>query len=141
MNLVLETLYKQQTKFLETDFEKLYGFVRTRITQRSCLILFTNFESLSSLQRQLPYIRSIARQHLLLVDFFENTELKQIVEAEVDNMEDLYIKTIAERFAYEKRLIVKELQQHGITTILSAPEKLTVNTVNKYLELKARAAI
>jgi len=141
MSHVLEMLYRQQTKFLETDFEKLYGFIKTRITQRSCLILFTNFESLSSLQRQLPYIRSIARQHLLLVVFFENTELKQVTEAEVDNMEDLYIRTIAERFAYEKRLIVKELQQHGITAILTAPEKLTVNAVNKYLELKARRAI
>jgi len=141
MNQVLELLYRQQTKFVETDFEKLYGFIRTRITQRSLLILFTNFESLSSLQRQLPYIRSIARQHLLLVVFFENTELRQLTETQVDNMEDLYIKTIAERFAYEKRLIVKELQQHGITTILTAPQNLTINTVNKYLELKARRAI
>jgi len=141
MNHILELLYKQQTKFLETDFEKLYGFIRTKITQRSCLILFTNFESLASLQRQLPYIRSIARQHLLLVVFFENTELKQLTETEVSNMEDLYIKTIAERFAYEKRLIVKELQQHGITTILTTPQNLTINTVNKYLELKARRAI
>ena len=141
MSQVLETLYRQQTKFLETDFEKLYGFIRTRITQRSLLVLFTNFESLSSLQRQLPYIRNIARQHLLLIVFFENTELRQLTETEVDNMEDLYIKTIAERFAYEKRLIVKELQQHGITTILTAPQNLTINTVNKYLELKAQRAI
>jgi len=138
---VLELLYKQQTNFLETDFERLYGFVKTRITQRSLLILFTNFESMSGLQRQLPYIRSIARQHLLLVVFFENTELRQLTDTQVDNMEDLYIRTIAERFAYEKRLMVKELQQHGITTILTAPQNLTINTVNKYLELKARRAI
>ena len=141
MNQVLEVLYRQQTQFLETDFEKLYAFVRTKITQRSLLVLFTNFETVSSLQRQLPYIRSMAKQHLLLVVFFENTELKVLTETEVNNMEDLYIKTIGERFAYEKRLIVKELQQHGITTILTAPQNLTINAVNKYLELKARRAI
>ena len=141
MNQVLELLYKQQTQFLETDYEKLYAFVRTRITQRSLLVLFTNFETLSSLQRQLPFIRSIAKQHLLLVVFFENTELRVLTESQVDNMEDLYIKTIGERFAFEKRLIVKELQQHGITTILTAPQNLTINAVNKYLELKARRAI
>jgi uncharacterized protein (DUF58 family) len=141
MSHVLEMLYRQQTKFLETDFEKLYGFVRTKITQRSLLIMFTNFESLSSLQRQLPYLRNIARQHLLLVIFFENTELKELTETTVDNIEDLYIKTIADRFAYEKRLMVKELQQHGIAVILTAPQQLTINTVNKYLELKARMAI
>ena len=141
MNQILEVLYRQQTQFLETDFEKLHALVRTRITQRSLLILFTNFESLSSLQRQLPFIRSMARNHLVMVIFFENTELKQLTESNVENMEELYIRTIAERFSYEKRLIVKELQQHGIVTILTAPQNLTVNTVNKYLELKARRAI
>ena len=141
MNQVLELLYRQQTQFLETDFEKLYAFIRTKITQRSLLVLFTNFETVSSLQRQLPYIRSIARQHLLLVVFFENTELRVLTETQVNNVEDLYIKTIGERFAYEKRLIVKELQQHGITTILTAPQNLTITAVNKYLELKARRAI
>jgi hypothetical protein len=103
--------------------------------------LFSNFESLSALKRQLPYIRSMARNHLLLVVFFENTELKQLTENKVREVESLYIKTIAEKFSYEKRLIVKELQQHGIATILTAPQNLTVNAVNKYLEIKARQAI
>lgn len=141
MSQILEILYNQQTKFLETDYEKLYALIRTRITQRSLIVLFTNFESLSGLQRQLPYIRGIARNHLVLVVFFENTGLKQLREAEVEDIEGLYSRTIAEKFAYEKRLIVKELNQHGIATILTPPEQLTVHTVNKYLEIKARLAI
>jgi len=134
-------LYNQQTNFAESDFEKLYALTRTRITQRSLLILFTNFESLAGLQRQLPYIRSMARNHLLLVVFFENTELRELSDKPVDDIEGLYIRTIADKFAYEKRLIIKELQQHGIFTIFTAPENLTINTVNKYLEIKASQAI
>jgi uncharacterized protein (DUF58 family) len=141
MGHILETLYNQQTKFLESDFEKLYAHIRTRITQRSLIVLFTNFESMSGLQRQLPFIRHIARNHLVLVVFFENTELRQLTDEPAEDIESLYTKTIAEKFVYEKRLIVKELQQHGIFTILTAPQNLTVNTVNKYLELKARQAI
>lgn len=141
MNNILEILYNQQTKFLETDYEKLHALIRTRVTQRSLIVLFTNFESLSGLQRQMSYIRGIARNHLLLIVFFENTGLQQLQTAEVKDVEGLYIKTIAEKFAYEKRLIVKELNKHGIATILTAPENLTVQTVNKYLEIKARLAI
>ena len=141
MSHILEILYNQQTKYQESDYEKLHAMVRTRITQRSLIVLFTNFESLSGLQRQLPYIRSIARQHLVLVVFFENTGLGQLREMEAATIEEVYTKTIAEKFAYEKRLIVKELQQHGIATILTAPENLTVETVNKYLEIKSRLAI
>ena len=114
--------------------------MRTRITQRSLLILFTNFESMSGLKRQLPYLRSIAKHHLLMVVFFENTGLKQLSQMDATNLEEVYVKTIAEKFAYEKRLIVKELLKYGILSILTPPENLTINAINKYLELKARQA-
>lgn len=141
INKILETLYRQQTKYLESDFEKLFTAVRTRITNRSLLVLFTNFESLESLQREMPALKKMARYHLLLVVFFENSELRSLIEGEATTMEDIYIKTIAEKFAYEKRLMVKELHQNGIQSILTTPENLTVNTINKYLELKMRMSI
>jgi len=137
----MQLLYNQQTSFLESDFEMLYMQIRARIKQRSLLILFTNFESLSGLKRQLSYLRSIAKHHLLLVVFFENTELTKLSLANADDLEQVYVKTIAEKFAFEKRLIVKELLKHGILSVLTPPENLTVNAINKYLELKARQAI
>jgi hypothetical protein len=36
---------------------------------------------------------------------------------------------------------VKELQKYGIQSILTEPENLSVNTINKYLELKALGKI
>ena len=141
MNLLQETLYKQQTNFLEPDFEKLYSVIRNRITHRSLMVLFTNFESIESLEREMPSLKRIARYHLLLVIFFENTELKSLVEARAVTLEDIYIKTIGEKFSYEKRLMVKELHKNGIASILTTPENLTVNTINKYLELKTRMSI
>jgi uncharacterized protein (DUF58 family) len=141
MNNILETLYDQQTKFWESDYEKLYAMVRTKVTQRSLLVLFTNFESMSGLERQLPFIRGIAKSHLMLVVFFENTGLRELTGSPANDIESLYVRTIAEKFVHEKQLMVRELQQHGIFTILTAPENLTINTVNKYLELKARQAI
>ncbi len=141
MNLVLEALYRQQTRFLEPDYEKLFSLIRNRITNRSLLILFTNFESLEGLQREMPALKKIAHYHLLLVVFFENTELKTLIESRATSMEEIYIKTIAEKFAFEKRLMVKELHKNGIPSILTTPANLTVNTVNKYLELKTRMSI
>lgn len=141
INLLLETLYRQETRYLESDFEKLFSIIRNRVTNRSLLILFTNFESLESLQREMPALKKMARYHLLLVVFFENTELKLLTESRAVKMEDIYIRTIAEKFAFEKRLMVKELHKNGIQSILTTPENLTVNTVNRYLELKTRMSI
>ncbi len=138
---IMQLLYKQKTDFLESDFEMLYGQIRSKIKHRSLLILFTNFESLSGLNRQVDYLRSLAKNHLLLVIFFENSELDMVTNANAKNIEDVYIKTIAEKFAFEKRIIAKELSKYGILSILSTPKSLTLNAINKYLELKARRAI
>jgi uncharacterized protein (DUF58 family) len=138
---IMQVLYRQQTSFLESDFEMLYTQVRHKIKQRSLVILYTNFESLNGLKRQISYLRSIAKHHLLLVIFFENTELTKLSQAEAMSIEDIYVKTIADKFSFEKRLIVKELHKYGILSILTTPENLTVNTVNKYLEIKSRQAL
>ena len=78
---------------------------------------------------------------MVVVIFFENTELKDLIKDAAPDTEGIYQKTIAEKFAFEKRQIVKELKQHGIYSILTPPQQLTVNTINKYLELKARDLI
>ncbi|MVM39592.1 DUF58 domain-containing protein [Spirosoma sp. HMF3257] len=138
---ILELLYRQKTRFLESDYESLYTSIRTHIRQRSLLLLFTNFETMSGMQRQLPYLRRLAKDHLLLVIFFENTELRALIDQPATDTEHVYMKTIGEKFSFEKKQIVKELGQYGIQTILTAPQNLTANTVNKYLELKARGMI
>ncbi len=141
MSRILKVLYNQKTAYRETDFSMVYSHVRRKITQRSLLLLFTNFESIYGLQRQLPYLRSLAHQHLLVVIFFENTEVTSFLFKPADDLKEIYHKGIAEKFTYDKKLIVKELNRHGIQAMMTTPEHLTVNTINKYLELKSRGMI
>lgn len=141
INHILEALYKQQTDFKESDYANLWSTMTRRITQRSCVLLFTNFETYSSLERQLPFLKQMAARHLVCVIFFRNTLLKEIHENQPDTTEGIYIKTIADRFDYEKKQIVKDLRKHGILSILTTPADLTLDVINKYLELKAKQMI
>lgn len=141
LNKILQTLYNINTTFNDSDFGLLYTQIKRHITHRSLLLLYTNFEHLSALQRQLPYLKAIAKRHLLVVIIFENTELEVLITAKSRDIQTIYHKTIAEKFAFEKRLMVKALQNHGIQTILTAPEQLTINTINKYLEIKSRGLL
>jgi uncharacterized protein (DUF58 family) len=137
LHKIMELLYNAETDFQETNYEMLYAHVKRNIKQRSLLLLFTNIQSMVSVQRHLTFLRELAKQHLLVVAFFENTELNPLLDAPSKSVEQVYIKTIAEKFVFEKMLIVKELNRNGIHTILTKPEDLTVQTINKYLELKA----
>ena len=138
---IIETLYKQKTEFKESDYEAVWVTIHKRITQRSLILFFTNFETYSSLERQLPFLKKIARNHLACVIFFQNTLLEEIHESTPDDIEGIYIKTIADQFAFEKRQIVKELRRHGVLSILTTPQNLNIDVINKYLEMKARQMV
>ena len=137
----METLYQLDTDFKESDFEKLLIEVKQNIRQRSLIVLFTNFETLDGLKRQLPYLRSIAKFHLLTVVFFKNAELDQLVNSKPKNTRQIYDKVIAEKLNTDKQLIVRELRKYGIYSVLTRPENLTIDVINKYLEFKSRGLL
>ena len=141
MQLIMESLYNVKTDFFESDYSRLYVDIKKNINHRSLIILYTNFETLDGLHRQLPYLKGIAKSHLLVVVFFQNTELNEIIHKKSETIQEVYDKVIAEKFAFEKRLIVNELKKFGIYSVLTQPENLTLDTINKYLEIKARGIL
>lgn len=138
---VLESLYREKERSGESNYELLYEAVRRLIGARSLLILFTNFESSYALERALPTLRRLNRFHLMVVVFFENTEIRELAQQEVHKTADIYRQTVARQFLQEKKEMVQKLRQYGIQGVLTKPQDLTLNTINKYLELKSRGLI
>lgn len=141
LSKLLNALYREQHRPVEANYELLYHAARKLINGRSLLLLFTNFESKYALDRVLPLLRRINAQHLLVVVFFENTEIRDFVNQEATTLEGIYHQTVARTFLTEKTQMVQQLQQHGIQAVLTQPEQLSLNTINKYLELKAKGLI
>lgn len=138
---ILNGLYNIQTKFMDSDFGLLYAGIQQKVKQRSLLLLYTNFEHIGALERQLPYLKAISKKHLLLVVFFENTEMEKLSEQEPKTLPEIYEKTIAGEFRQDKKKMLHLLQKHGIQAIFSKPKELSINTINKYLEIKARGLL
>lgn len=138
---ISEALYNIQTNFFESDFNRLYQDVKFSINQRSLILLFTNFETLDAVNRQMKYLRGIAKNHLLVVVFFKNSELQDLIHKNPENMQEIYDEIIAEKFEFEKKLIIQELKKYGIYTVYTLPENLNIEVINKYLEIKARGIL
>jgi uncharacterized protein (DUF58 family) len=138
---IMELLYTQKTQFLEANYELLYQSIRQTVKGRSLLIMYLNFESFYSLKRALPILRRLNKSYLVVVVFFENTEISKATTIDCNSVSDVYLKTFAQKFTYEKKVMVQELRKFGIQSILSKPEELSVNSINKYLELKSRGMI
>ena len=138
---VMEVLYNQKTDFLEANYELLYQSIKRTVRGRSLLIMYLNFESFYSLTRAMPILRRLNKSYLVVVVFFENTEISKASEIESETVSDIYLQTFAQKFNNDKKRMVQELRKYGIQSILTKPEELSVNTINKYLELKSRGMI
>lgn len=141
MRKISDMLYSVQTAFKETEFGNLYAFSRKYINKRSLLFIYTNFETLDAMNRQLPYLRMLNKSHVVVVVVFKNTELIALAKQPAHTTLATYNKIIAEKFVYEKNLIIQELNRQGLQTIYTTPEDLSINSINKYLEIKARGLI
>jgi uncharacterized protein (DUF58 family) len=141
MKLLMENLYRQQTDFGESDYSALCVHLNKLVNKRSLFLIYTNFDSIVGMERQLGYMQQLARRHVVLAIFFENDELKNFAARTPRTHEDYFRQVVAEKFIFEKQYVTTILRRHGIYALLTNPENLSVDVINKYLEMKAKHLI
>lgn len=139
--LIMEKLYAQESAYAESDYSALRSHVGRHLRRRSLLVLYTDFTNLDALERQLPYLRMLARDHCVLVCFFNDAEVERAAQVQPRSMEGYVMQTLAANFQQEKRAIASRLSACGIYALLTSPSRLPVDVIRRYLELKQRAAI
>ncbi len=138
---ILESLYHEKERDLEPSYELLYRSISRIIKSRSLLLLYANFENANMLDRVLPILRKINKKHLLVLILFEDEELEARSRQQSDSITEIYQATLARQHQSEKREIASRLHRHGIQTIVSTPQNLSLRVINKYMELKSRGII
>jgi len=141
LNKIFEALYNEKDYEIESNYDILFRGVKKVIKNRSLLFLYINFESMYALERALPVLKRINDFHLLVVMFFKNTEIIEYSENQANNVKEIFNQTIAKRMISEKIKMQRTLFRYGIQAILTDPKNLSINTVNKYLELKSKGLI
>ncbi|MBN2433917.1 MAG: DUF58 domain-containing protein [Spirochaetes bacterium] len=134
---ILENLYKTESSNYEVNYELLYKTVNNYIHHRSLLILYTNFETVHAMKRVLPILKLLSKRHLLLCVIFRNPILEKKIFIQAKTISDIYLSAAASDITDNKKIIYKELLQNGIQSIYVNHRSLTVQLINKYLELKA----
>jgi len=138
---ILDSLYHEKERSLEPDFELLFKSVNRLARNRSLILLFANFETKHTADRALPLLKKMSRKHLLVMVLFKDSELVDNANQPKESVEDVYRVTLAAKQASEREEIANKLRKQGIQTISCVPEQLSVEVINKYMELKSRGII
>ena len=132
----LALLYAQRPTDFESDFDALAEYAVRQVRGRSLLLLFTNFTTEPSLERNLPALRRLSRSHVLVVVAFVNTEVAALRDAKPATLEEAYLATVAAEHEATQTQIVHKLLRQGIRVLRTRPQDLTADAVTRYLEVK-----
>ncbi len=138
----------------EPDFEALSAYVNKWVSRRSLLVLFANFENISMARHIMPTLNRISKKHSLLVVLFENEGVKDVAEGHTHiigskgngkrnskKLSEMRFRTLCNDYLEQQLLLADYMQKQNINVVVTSPQGLTSAVLQKYLEMKSRAAI
>ena len=100
LHLVTNALYNETATFVQSDYAALYSYTTQHIKKRSLFVIYTTFDSMMSMERQLLYLKNMSSKHVVLVVFFVDSELESYIEEQPEDLEGVYSHVIAETFSF-----------------------------------------
>lgn len=136
---IADELRRLEVTTTETDYRAAFEFLRARTSRRALVVLFTDVVDEQASRGLVAAVTRLAGNNLVLCCLLADPRLAELSAATPATTTELYERVVAHevRDARERALAI--LRQRGVHTIDVPAERLTVATIQRYLELKKRA--
>jgi len=134
-----DMLYTLQPKSVNPDFDELCAFLRLRLRRRALLVFLTNLDDPILAESFVRNMELINRQHLVLVNMLQPAAARPLFSnPEVSSVDEIYYELGGHLLWHDLREIERVLQRHGVHFSLLDNEKMCVDLVSQYVNVKRR---
>jgi uncharacterized protein (DUF58 family) len=137
-----EALYALQPQIVTPDFNELCAFIGLRLRRRSLLIFLTNLDDPVISESFGQNMDLICRKHLVLVNMIKPDGMQPLFsDPDINSINDIY-KNFGGHILWHNLLeLGKVLQRKGVHFSLLSNEKMCLNLVSQYMDIKQRQLI
>ncbi|HEX8849208.1 MAG TPA: DUF58 domain-containing protein [Gemmatimonadaceae bacterium] len=126
----------------EPDYALAFRTLASRHRKRSLVVVFTDAIDVRASQSLIAHTARSAARHLPLVVALRNDELAGVaVPHERESTEDVYESAAAEELLSARDEALWRMRRAGVSVLDVSPTQMTAAVINRYLELKGRAAV
>lgn len=138
---LLEAMYALQSEPVEADYNQSISYLKAHFKKRAFVIMFTDLSGARASESLLTQMPRLAPQHLPLLVTIRDPILDQEAQQAPTTSDTVYRRAVAEQLIDERRLLLTRLQRHGVFTLDVDAQHLSVDVINRYLELKRRVFV
>lgn len=138
---LLQSLYRLEPELVEPDYDAAFRHLALHQRRRSLVIVFTDLVDRDSSDALLRQIGSLHPHHLVLCVTLADAEVLALAHAMPTEVGQVYRKAVAAHVVADREAALSYLRQRGVHVVDAPADRLTTETINRYLELKARSLV
>jgi uncharacterized protein (DUF58 family) len=135
---ITEELRRIDVTTTEPDPQRAFEFLRARAARRSLAVLFTDLVSEDASRALVAAITRLAGNNVVLCCVLADPHLGEVAARAPASTQELYERVVAQTVLDARAKALATLRQHGVHVVDVPAERLTVATIQRYLELKKR---
>jgi uncharacterized protein (DUF58 family) len=138
---IIDALYAVQPALVEPDYIGAYNYLISRKLRRALVVTFTDVIDPDASRELLQASGALRKHHNALCVTVNNRDVMDLAQLMPQDSGDLYTKAMAQRMLSQRTAGLEELRRRGVGILDVEASQLTIATVNRYLDLKSRAAL
>ena len=133
-----EELRRIEVTTTEPDYRAAFEFLRARSGRRSLVVLFTDLVDEDASRALVAAVTRLAGHNLVLCCLLADPQLAEVATRVPTTTAQLFERVVAEEVRDARARALGILRRRGVHIIDVPAERLTVATIQRYLELKKR---
>ncbi len=133
-----ESLRRLEVTMTEPDYRAAFEFLRAKTARRAFAILFTDLVDEEASRALVAALTQLAGNNLVLCCVLQDPQLAETAARDPGSSGELYERVVAAEVLDARRRALAVLRRHGVHSIDVPAERLSVATIQRYLELKKR---
>ena len=136
---ITEELRRIDVTTTEPDPQRAFEFLRARSARRSLAVVFTDLISEDASRALVAAVTRLAGNNVVLCCVLADPRLGEIAARTPLSSDELYERVVAGTVIEARAKALATLRQRGVHVVDAPAERLTVATIQRYLELKKRS--
>lgn len=137
---ILNAIYDLEPSLQASDFEMAAQQLLRRERKRALVVLFTNLRDEDD-EGLLGAARLLNRHHLVLVASLRETALDTATGLAADDLQSAATLAAAVDYRQRREATLRRLRAEGILCLDVTPQQLAVESINRYLAIKAASQL
>ena len=141
INRVMESLYNIEPQMIEPSYARAFNFFNTNCHRRSLVVILTDLVDRDASAELLAHTSKLIPRHLPLIVTIGDTDLGELVHSRPSSAVDVYRQAVAEEILHQREEALARIRHAGGLALDVPAGRLSLELVNKYLEVKERGLL